>query len=621
MKHIYLITFLLLQVLCYSDSITITDWVKDPVNEDQITTRLQLPTGEDFALFHSGIYSASKIWIDGKLHKTYGKITTDSTSPLVIQDYIPFTTKEQETEITIELKNQHYPWNRVADWIRVDKLERIESEYNRGQITTFMIIGALSICSVLFLLLSFVNLKIRYNIYMGIFTLFSLLTMILKNSSFLTYFKLTSIWEFVEQISRVSLTLSFTFILIFLMSLFPEAYSKRSIRTIVISSIVISLTSFIPLYNWYYYKLNLFFNLHIVIAGLFIFYKIAFRVKKSRSLAKTFLVSLIFYWIATLFDNLWAYKFYILYPVHNFFIIPLVVSMFLLIAKERLNSSKQVEESEQLNKKIRDNFSKFVPLEILDNLGNVELKNKNPGEYVLKASTLIEIDIRNFTGMSEDMTPKDTFALINNFYTIVGREVERNGGFIESYGGDGVKAIFSHTPDNAIEAAKSISHLVKEELKIDIGMAIHFGKIIMGTVGYTSKIQATTISSVTRILHKMDLFESKMMIEILITAIAYNLSSLKEDEVLKLGSIILKDENEAIELYEVRTSKNPWNSMFKVAFQNAVDMLEKKQYTHARSYFELALLHNPEHKLSQYYIKELDLFRNSTNILFELKIR
>lgn len=612
MRIIPLLILMTLNSILISEPVTLDIWESDPVNKNRVTTRIELNLGVNYALFHSGIYSTSKVWIDGVLYREYGGVQ---------QDYIPFIPQDSETIITIEYYNEHYPWSKMSNWMFIDRLEIIEREYIKGQTVTFVILGILSICSILFLLLSFVNLKIRYNLYMGFFTLFSLLTILLTNKTiiFLLFHSVNG--ELIEQLSRVTLTLSFTTIILFIMYLFRSTYNRKSYTVVTIFGVVLALLSLLPIKTWYDYKIYIPYTLHIFLSGLFIIYKILFKVKRDTDLRTTFLISTTVYWISVLFDTLLSSNYNLLYPLHNLLLIPLVISMFLLIAKERLKSSKLNQEKEEVNSGIRDNFSQYVPLEILDSIGNSRLEDREPGDHSLRAATIIEIDIRNFTGMSELMTPKESFSLINMFYRIVGDEVEKSDGFIESYGGDGIKAIFTNSPGDAVEAAKRISLEVKNRMDIKIGMAIHFGKVIMGTVGYSAKIQATTISDVTRLLHKIDLFESKMELEMIITAITYNLSKLNEDDVLKLGSITLKDEKESVELYELRTEDNRWDPMFKDAFESAISMIESKQYTHARTYFDLALLYNPGHKLSEYYIKELDLFKNSEYVLFELMIK
>ena len=51
-------------------------------------------------------------------------------------------------------------------------------------------------------------------------------------------------------------------------------------------------------------------------------------------------------------------------------------------------------------------------------------------------------DIRDFTGFSELLSPYDVMFVLNRFFHQMGEVIERNGGYIDKFIGDGVMALF-----------------------------------------------------------------------------------------------------------------------------------------------------------------------------------
>jgi len=116
---------------------------------------------------------------------------------------------------------------------------------------------------------------------------------------------------------------------------------------------------------------------------------------------------------------------------------------------------------------------------------------------------LLCFDIKQFTTWAENTEARDIFLLLNRVLNKISPIVRENGGFIEKYLGDGIIAIF---PDNgllAFETALEIQEALVElrkDLKaenlpeISGGCGIHYGKIVLGTVGNLERLNQITVS-------------------------------------------------------------------------------------------------------------------------------
>jgi adenylate cyclase len=125
-----------------------------------------------------------------------------------------------------------------------------------------------------------------------------------------------------------------------------------------------------------------------------------------------------------------------------------------------------------------------------------------------KEIAILFADIRSFTELSEQKLPYDVVFLLNRYFAEMGHAVERAGGRVDKFIGDGVMALFGLDSGaergcrEALAAAKAMAgRLVdlnralgpdlKEPLRIGIG--IHVGPAIVGEMGYGTAVSVTAI--------------------------------------------------------------------------------------------------------------------------------
>jgi adenylate cyclase len=65
-------------------------------------------------------------------------------------------------------------------------------------------------------------------------------------------------------------------------------------------------------------------------------------------------------------------------------------------------------------------------------------------------------DIRDFTALSETMTPQENFNFINSYLSRMEPSIIKNNGFIDKYIGDAIMALFGHSAGDAVNAGISM---------------------------------------------------------------------------------------------------------------------------------------------------------------------
>jgi class 3 adenylate cyclase len=135
----------------------------------------------------------------------------------------------------------------------------------------------------------------------------------------------------------------------------------------------------------------------------------------------------------------------------------------------------------------------------------------------LEEVTLLTCDIRGFTTLSEKLTPTDTVAFINAYLEAVCPAIVSAGGVIDKFMGDGVLAFFEgggHAGRglNAARRVAALSGKVKEAKTgqpIRLGVALHSGTVLVGTIGPRSRREYTIISDTVNTLSRLEELNKK----------------------------------------------------------------------------------------------------------------
>ncbi len=164
---------------------------------------------------------------------------------------------------------------------------------------------------------------------------------------------------------------------------------------------------------------------------------------------------------------------------------------------------REVREREEAILRIHEVTKKFVPNEFIRLLGKDALADVRLGDQAEKIVTVLFTDIRDFTSLSEKMTPGENFRFVSSFNERLGPIIQSHGGFINQYLGDSIMAIFPSYPKDALNAAiamqKAVHQLnIQRQAKglpiIKAGIGMHTGPLIMGITGDENRLDAATIS-------------------------------------------------------------------------------------------------------------------------------
>lgn len=160
-----------------------------------------------------------------------------------------------------------------------------------------------------------------------------------------------------------------------------------------------------------------------------------------------------------------------------------------------------------------DKSGRFVPFEFLQRLQKKSFIDVQLGDQVQASLSVLFCDIRNFTALSHQLTPKETLAYANDFWALVEPIITAHGGFIDKYIGDGIMALFDDPPDQALKAAIEMLTALEEfnhsrvqlnKPTYTIGIGINSGDVILGVVGTNKRMDSSVMGDVVNLASRIE---------------------------------------------------------------------------------------------------------------------
>lgn len=116
------------------------------------------------------------------------------------------------------------------------------------------------------------------------------------------------------------------------------------------------------------------------------------------------------------------------------------------------------------------------------------------------------------------MAPYDVIYFLNRYFHLVSKVIEHYGGYVDNYMGDGLMALFGHddAPDAVLRTVSAGLAMLEEVTKksrhfeelygvsVRIGVGIHYGNVVVGTVGAGDRQRMTAIGDAVNFASRIE---------------------------------------------------------------------------------------------------------------------
>ncbi len=189
-----------------------------------------------------------------------------------------------------------------------------------------------------------------------------------------------------------------------------------------------------------------------------------------------------------------------------------------------------------------------------------------------KKVTALFADVRGFTNFSEQLSPEETVAMLNDYFEKMIDAVFKNFGHLNKFMGDGLMALFGALRDDefqeehAVQAALDMRTALKDLQEkwatsesrardalasLRIGIGINTGLAIVGNIGSKQRMEFTAIGDSINLASRLEQATRDRQVDILVSEFTY-VATRSRFPFEPAGEISLKGKTESARTFTIR---------------------------------------------------------------------
>ena len=260
-------------------------------------------------------------------------------------------------------------------------------------------------------------------------------------------------------------------------------------------------------------------------------------------------------------------------------------------------------------RRIRRAFSRFVPEQIIDDLvAQADATDTKLGVGETRTVAVLFSDIRSFTNISEKNKPDVLVAFLNRYFSLMVDIIKKHGGTVDKFIGDAIMALFG-TPvsyeDNSRRAVAAAYEMrdaldtfdvgdlvLPDGMSFNIGIGIHYGDVIAGSLGSKDKTDYTVIGDSVNLASRLEGLTKVYGTQVLVS------EGVREDVFKTTGEdafcfrhlddVRVKGKKKAVPIYAVDRNEKEFPREYKDAYIKGMDLYHQGIFNLARDYFQKA---------------------------------
>ena len=161
------------------------------------------------------------------------------------------------------------------------------------------------------------------------------------------------------------------------------------------------------------------------------------------------------------------------------------------------------------------------------------------------------VDFRSFTAGARSRSPQDVVDRLDGAFAVLVEILDRHGGIVNKFLGDGFLALFG-APFEAADAAHRAVAAAREMLiamerineasdwPLRIGIGVHFGEVVAGNIGSPRRKEYTVIGDTVNFASRLEALNKELDSQLLISAVVRE--TLGEDccDAISLGEVPIR---------------------------------------------------------------------------------
>lgn len=310
--------------------------------------------------------------------------------------------------------------------------------------------------------------------------------------------------------------------------------------------------------------------------------------------------------------NFWMYKSFDL-------VLPVVTASLLILALFILNVAWGYLFEHRRGRAMVNLFGEYVSPELVAEMADDPESYSMEGES--RELTVLFVDVRGFTTISEGLTPKALREYINIYLTAMSEDIRGNRGTLDKYIGDAVMAFWGAPvalPDHAARAVatallmQSSAHKLNKDFMergwppLKIGIGLNTGQMHVGDMGSKVRRAYTVMGDAVNLGSRLEGITKEYGVGIVVG----ELTKLAAPEFAyrELDRVRVKGKNEPIPIFEPIAKHADLDEGLRVAFEQwhkALNLVRAMEWDQAESIIQELHRSYPDEYLYQLYIERI----------------
>ncbi len=202
-------------------------------------------------------------------------------------------------------------------------------------------------------------------------------------------------------------------------------------------------------------------------------------------------------------------------------------------------------------------FQRYVPTELVRTLIARGIESKPQA----RVATILFTDIEGFTSIGEELTPDRLVKLLNEYFSVITKPIEKYKGVITQFQGDAILAVFNVPTDdpehaaNAVRAALEIQDLLadrvfSEGIKLTTRIGINTGNVIAGSVGSADRVNYTVHGDAVNLTARLEALNKEYGTRVILSK---STADLVRDQFRceRIGEIVVRGKQASVVVYSL----------------------------------------------------------------------
>ncbi|HUQ29262.1 MAG TPA: adenylate/guanylate cyclase domain-containing protein [Usitatibacter sp.] len=270
-------------------------------------------------------------------------------------------------------------------------------------------------------------------------------------------------------------------------------------------------------------------------------------------------------------------------------------------------------------------FGTYVPKELVAQM------SKNPEEYSMRGEsrdmTVLFSDVRDFTSISEGLTPEGLKDMMNAYLTEMTEVIQERRGTIDKYIGDAIMSFWGaplNDPDHAAHGVEAALDMQKRIRKLDtdfvkrgwpilnIGVGLNSGEMNVGDMGSRFRRAYTVLGDAVNLASRLEGLTKEYGVGILVSE--HVVKTAQGFVYREVDKVVVKGRHEGVSIYEPvgRVGEVGETTLTEIdRFNKAITLYRGQQWDQAEQIVRTLSAAAPDTKLYRVYLKRIEHFRSN----------